>query len=99
MNRTGSAIQTQNKRRAIEGTKHNGHARVLLHVRSGLVAAAGKVKPNHPLVGQHTKRVHTFGRNIYPTVYSGCADKKNFLCLNEGTQWLGKCVVLFAHEM
>ena len=71
------------RKMGISVASYDGHARLLLHMRGCLVAAAGDVQPGHAVVAKHTQRVHAFRGNVYAAVCGGCTDKEYLLLRDE----------------
>ncbi len=66
-------------------------------MRRRLIAAARKVQPGKPILGEQAQRIHAFRRKIDTAIACRCRDEKQALRLNEIDIALGEFAGRFAH--
>src|SRR4030066_1498263 len=64
------SVQAKDQRACGERAEHDGHSRILLNMRGGLISAAGDVQPDDSILIDHSQGVHALRRNINPAIGS-----------------------------
>ena len=88
---TRRAVDPDNPRFSLEGTKHQGHARQFHYMGRRLIATARQAQPDNPGWRQNAQRVEAFGRDI--DVTRGCrrSDEKHRLRFDESDLAVAEC--------